>query len=136
MIKNLVFCLAVITFSRFDCKCIKNAPNIENPGTIMDKVIKLQNETINLQKNSTISTAQKNETIVKNNNLEAKHKSKIRQVSADTPIIASTLIDDMNAEQSYYPSPLMVYPFPMMNTYYPRYFPYIYPGNQGNHFFG
>lgn len=136
LINKQVFCLAVITFPHFDCKNIKTAPNTENPIIIIDKVITPQNETTVLQKNSTISTAQKNETIVKNNNLEDKHKSKIRQVSADIPIVASTLMDDMNAEQSYYPSPLMVYPFPLMNTYYPRYFPYIYPGNQGNHFFG
>lgn len=132
-----MFCLAVITFSLFDCKYIKTVPNTENPVTITDEVISPQNETTALQKNSTILTAQKNETVVKDNNLEAKHKSKIRQVSTDIPMVsASTLMDGMNAEQSYYPSPLMVYPFPMMNTYYPRYFPYVYPGNQGNHFFG
>lgn len=132
-----MFCLAIITFSRFDCKYIKTEPDTKNPETITEKVITPQNETTALHKNNTILITQKNETDIKNNNLEAKHKSKIRQVSADIPMVsASTLMDDMNAEQTYYPSPLMVYPFPMMNTYYPRYFPYIYPGNQGNHFFG
>lgn len=91
-----------------------------------------QNDTIPLQKNSTIIT-QKNETAVdKNDNIETNQKSKtskIRQVSKDIPESSTSAVtDDMDAQQSFYPSALMMYPFPMMNTYYPRYFPYTYPG--------
>lgn len=91
-----------------------------------------QNGTIPLQKNSTIID-QKNETaVVKNNNSLTNQEfktSKIRQVpKLVSESSTSAVTDDMDAQQSFYPSALMMYPFPMMNTYYPRYFPYTYPG--------
>jgi len=157
-----VVCIAVSAFSHFDCKTvihkaegpdsvIKNnlSLQIQNETTALletdkpaitndDKVVTPQNETTKFQKNITSSTAQRNESaVVEHDNLRTNRKPKTRQVPVDDLVTSSsTMVDNMNADQSYYQSPLMVYPFPMMNTYYPRYFPYTYPGYQGYPFFG
>lgn len=153
-------CIAVATFSRFDCKpvihksegpdsVIENILSPQNETTAVletdnsaitngSKVITPQNKTTEFQKNITSSTAQQNESaVVEHDHLKTNRKPKTRQVPVDDLVTSSsTMEDDMNADQSYYQSPLMVYPFPMMNTYYPRYFPYTYPGYQGYPFFG
>jgi len=150
-----VVCIAIATFSRFDCKTVihkSEVPDnvienilspqnettgvleIDNPAITNDnKVITPLNKTTEFQKNVTSSTVQQNESaIVEHDHLRTDRKPKTRQVPVDVLVTSSsTLVDDMNADQSYYQSPLMVYPFPMMKTYYPRYFPYIYPGYQG-----
>ncbi|XP_060866860.1 uncharacterized protein LOC132942467 isoform X2 [Metopolophium dirhodum] len=156
----MVICIAVATFSRFDCKTVihksEGQDNVienilssqnetthvletDNPAITNDgKVITPQNKTMEFQKNVTSSTVQKNESaVVEHDHLRTDRKPKTRQVPVDVlETSGSTMVDDMNADQSYYQSPLMVYPFPMMNTYYPRYFPYTYPGYQGYPFFG
>ncbi|XP_015372945.1 PREDICTED: uncharacterized protein LOC107168144 [Diuraphis noxia] len=162
MIRSFVVLIAVSTFSRFNCKTVihkaegqdsvirnnlslqmqnETTANLEtdNPAiTNDDKVVTSQNKTTKFQKNITSSTAQRNESaVVEHDNSRINRKLKTRQVPADVLVTSSsTMVDSMNADQSYYQSPLMVYPFPMMNTYYPRYFPYTYPGYQGYPFFG
>lgn len=104
----------------------------------IEKSIVLQkNEALANQKNNTL-VGQQNENVAKYDYSETNRKKpKTRQISTDGPVTSvPTMMDNMNAEQSFYQSPLMVYPFPMMNTYYPRYFPYTYPGYQGHPFFG
>lgn len=153
-------CIAVAAFSRFDCKpvihksegpdnVIENILSPQNKTTTVletdspaiingSEVITPQNKTTEFQKNITSSTDQQNESaVVEHDHLKTDRKPKTRQVPVDDLVTSSsTMADDMNADQSYYQSPLMVYPFPMMNTYYPRYFPYTYPGYQGYPFFG
>lgn len=75
---------------------------------------------------------QQNVTFVKNDD-QIQRKSKVtRQVLNNFPVASvSTSMENINAGQSFYASPIMMYPFPMMNTYHPRYFPYTYnPGYQ------
>lgn len=111
-------------------------PKTKDTNIFIDKISASKNKTLDLQKNNTLAVEQ-NKTMVEHGHSKTNWKPKTRQISTNVPIApASTLMDDMNAEQSYYPTPLMVYPFPMMNTYYPRYFPYTYPGYQGYPFFG
>jgi len=158
-----VVCIAVSTFSRFDCKTVIH--KAEGPDSILknnitlqiqnetitallktdsseitndDNVVTPQKETTKFQKNITSPTAQINESaVIDHDNLRNNRKLETRQVPVDVLVTSgSTMVDNMNADQSYYQSPLMVYPFPMMNTYYPRYFPYTYPGYQGYPFFG
>jgi len=132
-----VICIAVASVPFFDCRDMRNAtfPKIENfAKTLIEKAIMpKQNETTTLQNNG-ILTTQKNGSAV-----EKPHHSKTgqppkRQVQfSDVPLTSvSTIANDKKA----YQSPLMVYPFPMLNTYYPRYFPYTYPGYQGYPHFG
>lgn len=129
----------VIMCPIINCKNIDtNILKKDNPVVPIDnKIIVVQNETVALQKNRT-NVAQQNETSVKHNRSETNQTPETRKVSANVPVTTpSTVIDDMNAEQSsFYQSPLMIYPFSMINTYQPRYFPYTYPGYQGYPFFG
>jgi len=155
-----VVCIAVTTFYCFDCKDIHVIHKPEGPVSVIknifsplknettalletknllitndNKIVIPQNKTRALQKNITFSIARKNEAGVE----VVEHlKPKARQIPVDVLVASSSTVMDnnMNADQSYYQSPLMVYPFPMMNTYYPRYFPYTYPGYQGYPFFG
>jgi len=154
-----VICIAVSTFSRFDCKTvihkaggpdsvIKNnlslqiqnetTAHLETDNPTITNDDKFVNETTEYQKNITSSSAQRNESaVIEHDHLRTNRNLKTRQVPVDVLVTSSsTMVNDMNADQSYYQSPLMVYPFPMMNTYYPRYFPYTYPGYQGYPFFG
>lgn len=131
-----MFCLAVSTIPLFESKNINDVIKTKEAVILINKMITPQNKTTLLQNNST-SVAQQNETVVKHGHSDKNWKPKTRQVSADVPLTSTPImIGDMNTEQSFYPSPLMMYPFPMMNTYYPRYFPYTYPGYQGYPFFG
>lgn len=120
-----VIFLAVTTSSLINGKITKTDPKAEDPIIILtDKVIIPQNETnAALRKNSNTTIAHENETVVKYDKLNTSRKPKIRQVSQNVPV-TSDLLNGMNTDQPYYQSPLMMYPFPMMNTYYPRYFPY------------
>lgn len=153
-------CLAVATFSSIDCKTV--IQKSEGPSSVIENILLAQNETTALletdnpaitndekvvtphnktaefKKNITASIVKQNESaVVEHNRLRTDRKPKIRQVPEDVLVTSSSnMVDDMNADQSYYQSPLMMYPFPMMNTYYPRYFPYTYPGYQGYPFFG
>ncbi|CAH1737364.1 unnamed protein product [Aphis gossypii] len=158
MMRSFVVCIAIATFSCLDCKNINVTHNsggqygvIEkillpqnettailetgNPEITDDrKIITPQNKTTEFQKNITSTTVQQNEPVIV---LSTDRKPKTRQVPVEVLVTASSnVMDNMNDDQSYYQSPLMVYPFPMMNTYYPRYFPYTYPGYQGYPFFG
>lgn len=121
-----MICLAATTSPLINGKITKTIPKAEDPIIILtDKVITPQNETNEaLQKTNSTNIYQENDTVVKYDNLKTNWKPKIRQVSQNVPVTSPLLNDDMNTEQSFYQSPLMVYPFPMMNTYYPRYFPY------------
>lgn len=131
-----MFCLAVSTIPLFESKNINDVIKTKDAVILINKMITPQNKTTLLQNNST-SVAHQNETVVKHGHSDKNWKPKTRQVSADVPLTSTPImIGDMNTEQSFYPSPLMMYPFPMMNTYYPRYFPYTYPGYQGYPFFG
>ncbi|XP_026816603.1 uncharacterized protein LOC113556070 [Rhopalosiphum maidis] len=161
MMRGFMVFIAVATFSRFDCKIINVTHKSGGPDSIIEKIILPQNETTaffetdnlaitderkvispqnkttKLEKNSTSSAVQQNKTVVEQDNLRTDRKPKTRQVPVDVLMAASSdVTNSMNADQPYYQSPLMVYPFPMMNTYYPRYFPYTYPGYQGYPFFG
>lgn len=120
-----MFCLFVTTSPLINGKITKTVPKTDDPMVILtDKVITPQNETnAAIQKNHSTAIAQENETVVKYDNLKTNRKPKIRQVSQNVPV-TSDLLNGMNTDQAYYQSPLMMYPFPMMNTYYPRYFPY------------
>lgn len=126
--------LAVTSFSPLNCKETNAIPKTENPMIVTDRAIPPQKQTEVLQENST-SVAQKNETAAKHDHSVTNRKPKTRQVSyGDVPVLSkSTLLDDMDAKQSYYQSALMMYPFQMTNTYYPRYFPYNYPIYRSGH---
>lgn len=157
--------LAVATFSSSNCKDINVKRKSEGPVSVIENVLSGQNETaamlasnadlhpaINdtvityknkttaLQKNSTSSVVRQKESDAERDHLKPDRQPKTRQVPAVDALVTSgsTVMDDSvtYADQLYYQSPLMVYPFPMMNTYYPRYFPYTYPGYQGTPFFG
>lgn len=154
-------CIAIATFSSLDCKNINVTHNSGGTDGVIEKILLPQNETEAIletgnpeitdvrkmitpqnktkefQKNITSTTVQRNEPVIVYDHLSADRKPKTRQVPVDVLVTASSnVMDNMNDDQSYYQSPLMVYPFPMMNTYYPRYFPYTYPGYQGYPFFG
>lgn len=132
-----MICLLAIIIPIIDSKNINTIiPKKDNQVVPIDnKMDMLQNETIALQKNS---VAQENKTSIKQDRSEIKQTPKIRQVSSNGLVTTpSTVMDDMNAEQSaVYQSPLMVYPFSMINTYHPRYFPYTYPAYQSYPYFG
>jgi len=156
-----VVCIAIATFSCLDCKFINVTHNSGSPDGVIEKILLPQNETAAIletgnpaitddrkiitpqnkttkfQKNITSTTVQQNEPVIVHDHLSTDRKPKTHQVPVDVIVTASSnVMDNMNDDQSYYQSPLMVYPFPMMNTYYPRYFPYTYPGYQGYPFFG
>lgn len=131
---------SVIMCPVIDCKNIHtDILEKDNPVVpVDDKINAVLNETVALRQNTT-NVARQNETSVQQNRAETNQKTPdTRKVSANVPVTTpSTVIDDMNAEQSsFYQSPLMIYPFTMINTYQPRYFPYTYPGYQGYPFFG
>lgn len=154
-------CIAIATFSCLECKNINVTHNSGGPDGVIEKILLPQNETAailktgnpkitddrkiitsqnkttELQKNITSTTVKQNEPVIVHDHLSTDRKPKTRQVPVDVLVTASSnVMDNINDDQSYYQSPLMVYPFPMMNTYYPRYFPYTYPGYQGYPFFG
>lgn len=111
--------LAVTTIAPLECK----ETNKENPIILADNVIPAQNQADAVQKNHAFT---KYDRFVTNRTPD---DTRLQAAVLDgmASVSASTVLDDMNAEQSYYQSPLMMYPFPMTNTYYPRYFPYDYP---------
>lgn len=143
-----------------DCKHANIIPTTTEKPVTHHGMLLSQNETMNLQKNMTDSAIvvkqnepavvkhnepavvkQNEHVVVKHDRLETHRNPKTRQAPPPVPVQTSSysspaMEGDLNAEHSFYHSPLMVYPFPMMNTYYPRYFPYTYPGYQGHPFFG
>ncbi|XP_025205652.1 uncharacterized protein LOC112601966 [Melanaphis sacchari] len=161
MTRSFVVCIVVAIFSRLDCKNINVIHKSGGPDNVIEKILLPQNETtaffetdntaitddhkvitpqnktMKFQKNITSSTTQQNEPVVERDHLRTDRKLKIRQVPVDVLMMANTnAMNNMNADQSYYQSPLMVYPFSMMNTYYPKYFPYTYQRNQGIPYIG
>lgn len=133
-----VICLAVTVFPLFNCRDTRNIIHPKSEQTAMihfEKSITPQkNETTAIKKNNTL-VDQENESVVRYDHLESNRKQPIpRQVPIEIPVTSGS--NGINAEHTLYQSPLMVYPFPMMNTYNPRYFPYTYPGYQGYPFFG
>lgn len=137
-----MICIVITIFALFDRKDTNAVPITTNKHLqvhfLIDKAIGAHNEMKDFQKNntSTLINDQRNVTIAKNyDKLETHQKPKtIRQVPSDIPVASVfTSMDNINVGH-YYSSPLMVYPFSMMNSYYPKYFPYTYnyPGYQSN----
>lgn len=93
----------------------------------------MKNKTTDLQNNGIFDAQKSGIAVTKHNHSKTGRQPKRQVQFSDVPLTSvSTMANDMKA----YQSPLMVYPFPLMNTYYPRYFPYTYPGYQGYPHFG
>lgn len=139
-----MICIAITIFALFDCKDTNAIPTTTNNPVLflIDKSIRAHNEMTDFHKKK-ISIDQQNASIAKNDKLETHQKHKtIRQVSSDIPVAQiSTSLDYINTGKYFYSNPLLMYPFPMTNSYYPKYFPYAYnyPGylqGYGNSFIG
>lgn len=107
-----------------------NTNNSTKIITEKDTAASLQNKTTTFQKTNTLIAQQNATASDKHDHLKTK-----RQVQ-NSYVPVTSVATDMNSKQSFYQSPLMIYPFPMMNTYYPRYFPYTYQGYHHYPLFG